>query len=101
MRGGRRRYSPESRKVGDAGERVVLSYERDRLTKQGRPDLADRIRWHAQNQEFVGWDITSFDGDDHEIFIEVKSSVGKTISAVNISVNEWQAACDPARRDRY
>lgn len=93
--GRRRRYSPESRKVGDAGERVVLTYEKDRLTKLGRPDLSERIRWHAQEQDFVGWDLTSFDGDETEIFVEVKSSVGKTISAVNLTVNEWNAACDP------
>jgi hypothetical protein len=71
------------------------------LTKLGHPDLADRIRWHAQELDFVGWDITSFDVDETEIFIEVKSSVGKTISAVNLTVNEWQAACDAVRRDRY
>ena len=99
--GSRRRYSPESRKVGDGGERVVLTYERDRLTKLGRPDLADRIRWHAQELEFVGWDITSFESDATEIFIEVKSCVGKTITSVNLTVNEWQAACDPVRRGRY
>ena len=44
----KRRFSPESRKVGDAGERVVLDYERMRLIKIGRQDLADRVRGHAQ-----------------------------------------------------
>ena len=96
-----RRYSPESRKVGDAGERAVLTYEKDRLKSLGRPDLADRVRWHTQEQEFPGWDITSFDADEHEILIEVKSSVGKIISAVNLTVNEWQAALNPVQRDRY
>ena len=51
--------------------------------------------------EFPGWDITSFDADQHEILIEVKSSVGKAISAVNRTVNEWQAALYPVQRDRY
>jgi hypothetical protein len=99
--GQRRRYSPESRKVGDAGERAVVAYERDRLLKLGRSDLADRVRCHAEKREFLGWDVTSFDVDETEFFIEVKSSVGKTISAVNLTINEWQAACDPLRRDRY
>jgi len=96
-----RRYSPESRKVGDTGERLVLRHERERLIKLGRQDLADRIRYHAQELEFVGWDITSFDDDGNEMFIEVKSSIGKTVSRVNLTINEWEAACDPARRDCY
>jgi hypothetical protein len=99
--GRKRRYSPESRKVGDAGEQVVLTYEKNRLTNLGRLDLADRIQWHAKELDFVGWDISSFDPDGTEIFVEVKSSVGKSISAVNLTVNEWDAARDPARRDRY
>jgi hypothetical protein len=96
-----RRYSPESRKVGEAGERVVLRYERDRLVSLGRQDLADRIRWHGQQREFCGWDITSFDDDGNEFYIEVKASIGKTISCVNLTVNEWDAACDASRRARY
>jgi hypothetical protein len=96
-----RRYSPESRKVGDAGERIVIKHERERLSRAGRQDLADRVRWHAQQLEFPGWDVTSFADDGREVFIEVKSSVGKTVSSVNLTANEWDAACDPSRRDRY
>jgi hypothetical protein len=100
-RGRERRYSPESRKVGDAGERVVLGYERDRLINLGRPDLADRVRWHGQQQDFCGWDITSFDAAGNEFYIEVKSSIGTTISCINLTVNEWQAACNAKRKERY
>ena len=81
--------------------RAVMRYERERLVKRGRQDLADRVRWHAQAQEFVGWDITSFDDDGNECFIEVKSSVGKPVASVALTVNEWQAACDTRRRNRY
>lgn len=97
----RSRFSSESRKVGDAGERAVVNYERDRLLKLGRRDLADRVRWHAAEKDFVGWDITSFDEDGCEIYIEVKSSIGETFSSFGLTVNEWQAACDPMRRERY
>jgi Domain of unknown function (DUF3883)/MrcB-like, N-terminal domain len=96
-----RRYSPVSRKVGDAAERAVLLYERGRLIKLGRQDLADLVRWHGPEQEFCGWDITSFDDDGREFFIEVKSSVGKAIACVTLTVNEWETARDTARRDRY
>lgn len=70
----RGRYSPESRKVGDAGEQLVMRYEQERLRKLGRHDFDDRVRWHTREQEFPGWDITSFDDDGKEFFIEVKSS---------------------------
>jgi len=100
-RGPQCRYSPESRKVGDAGERVVLRYEKERLTNVGRPDLADRVRWHSQMLDFCGWDITSFDENGNEFFIEVKASIGKAMSSINLTINEWKAACDTQRRDRY
>jgi MrcB-like, N-terminal domain/Domain of unknown function (DUF3883) len=96
-----RRYSPESRKVGDAGERIVVDYERERLKTVGRRDLADRVRWHGPKGEYFGWDITSFDDNGAELFIEVKSCVGKAILGVSLTVNEWEAACDEKRRDRY
>jgi hypothetical protein len=97
----KRRYSPESRKVGDAGERAVMRREKELLIGLGRQDLADHVRWHAQEGEFPGWDITSFDADGREFFIEVKSCAGKAVSSVDLTVNEWKAARDAARRDRY
>jgi hypothetical protein len=96
-----RRYSPESKKVGNAGEQVALKYEVARLTSAGRPDLAERIVWHAKDCDYVGWDITSFNLDESVIYIEVKASLGKTISTVCLTVNEWEAALDPARRNSY
>lgn len=99
--GRRRRGTPESRKVGDAGEKVVLTYEQERLQRLGRQDLADQIRWHGPKGEFPGWDITSFDDSGEKVYIEVKSCVGRTISTVTLTVNEWHAARDPDSRDRY
>jgi len=87
-----RRYSPESRKVGDAGERIVVRHEQERLARIGRQDLADRVRCHGQEKEFLGWDITSFDEGGKEVFIEVKSSIGKYVSCVHLTGNEWDAA---------
>jgi hypothetical protein len=56
---------------------------------------------HGPEREFCGWDITSFDDWGNELFIEVKASIGKAISCVNLTVNEWEVACDAAQRDRY
>src|SRR5262249_2614402 len=80
---------------------LVFNYERNRLAQLGRQDLADRVRWHSQHLEFPGWDITSFDDKGREFFIEVKGSIGKFVSVVNLTVNEWNAATDPSRTARY
>jgi hypothetical protein len=99
--GNSRRYSAESRKSGDAGEEAVVHFERRRLRAIGRADLADRVRWHGPEREYCGWDITSFDDEGNEIFIEVKSSVGKHVLCINLTVNEWNAASTPNLRGRY
>jgi len=88
----RRRYSPESRKVGDAGERAVLLYEKEKLKKAQRSDLAEAVRWHPEHGEFPGWDITSYEINGDKIYIEVKATVGKSVSAVDLTANEWLAA---------
>ena len=48
-----------------------------------------------------GWDITSFDENREEIFIEVKSTTGKTITSVDLTENEWKAASNPENRKKY
>jgi hypothetical protein len=98
---GHRRHSSQSRKVGDAGELAVVNHEQKRLRETGHPELADRVQWHGQKREFLGWDITSFDDRGEEFLIEVKSCAGAKIFNVDLTVNEWQAACHQANRHRY
>lgn len=91
--GGGRRGSPESKKVGDAGEAFVLKQERLRLVAAGRRDLAERIIPHCQGKkDFPGWDITSYEEDGTPIYIEVKSKKGSTISSIELTDNEYEAA---------
>jgi integrase len=52
-----------------------LTFERNRLTRLGRQDLADRVRCHAQLLEFVGWDITSFDDDGRVRFLSPEEEI--------------------------
>jgi hypothetical protein len=88
---GSRRYSKKSDKVGKLGEEIVLEFERNKLIKEQRPDLAARVNWHREDagSRTPGWDITSFDKDGHELYIEVKASEGRKISDVELTVNEW------------
>lgn len=86
------RHSKESKKVGDAGEKVVLSVEKNKLKAIGRTDLADKVVWEANEGNKPGWDITSFDKRGHKIRIEVKATKAKTLTQVELTANEWKNA---------
>ena len=54
--------SPPSKKVGDAGEKHVYEYEKNKLVKCGREDLANMIvKQYEDLSFFPGYDIQSFD----------------------------------------
>jgi hypothetical protein len=89
--GTRSRYSKESRKVGNAGERLVLKNEKKNLIEALRPDLAEKIVHEADLGNYPGYDILSFNPDGSRRCIEVKSSKGK-ISGVIMTNNEKNAA---------
>jgi hypothetical protein len=99
--GGKKRYSRQSQKVGLAGEEIVLLAEIEKLEAAGRPDLAKNIIPHYKVGETPGWDITSFDSSGNKIYIEVKSTVSKTMSSLELTRNEWRAAQKPENRNKY
>ena len=78
-----------NRKLGIAGELSVLAYERNRLTKAGRSDLADRVR-HTSNVigDGTGYDIDSFDTSGSHLYIEVKTTRQGKFADFPISPNE-------------
>ena len=76
--------------VGRKGEEFVFQQERLRLVDAGRSDLAAQVILHRDHENRTpGWDITSFDLAGNEVRIEVKTSVGSKVSAVNVTANEW------------
>lgn len=88
-----KRLSVPSKKVGNAGEVYVYEYEKSKLLKMGRPDLAAKIvKQYAISNDFPGYDIQSFDENGEEIYIEVKSTKGKKKNSFEISVNEIKSA---------
>lgn len=68
----------EDAKIGLIGERLVLEYEKDRMIKKGRSDLAEKIKQVSSNDDAAGYDILSYDFDEndreHIIYIEVKTT---------------------------
>jgi len=89
-----RKFDPAVRdfrnsKLGREGEEMVFHYERQRLLKQDRSDLARRIRWVSQEDgDGAGYDILSFDDKGSERLLEVKTTVGSETTPFYITRNE-------------
>ena len=82
-----------NRSLGEAGERLVLNYERSRLISQGKSDLADRVRWTSKEiGDGTGFDIESFDDNGAVKLIEVKTTNGWERTPFHISRNELAVA---------
>jgi hypothetical protein len=84
------RISVQSKKVGDRGEQIVSDYETARVGASGGD--VSKIRWHSREGETPGWDISSVESSGETLRIEVKASIGSTVSSLIISANEWEAA---------
>lgn len=82
-----------NRQLGRAGEELILHHERRNLAQAGRSDLAERIRWTAeQDGDGFGYDIASFELDGRERKIEVKTTNGWERTPFHISRNELATA---------
>lgn len=71
--------------IGDAGERLVIEMERARLMKLKRPDLASKVEKVLDGR---GFDVISFEADETERYIEVKSTTGNENEPFYMSANE-------------
>ncbi|HYC76348.1 MAG TPA: DUF3883 domain-containing protein [Planctomycetota bacterium] len=64
-----------NRSLGDAGESFVIRYEKARLVRAGKEDLAARIEHAAKVRgDGLGYDVLSFETTGAERFIEVKTT---------------------------
>lgn len=79
-----------NRLLGESGEAFVLEFERYRLTKAGRADLAKDVEWRSKTQgDGLGYDIRSFDPHyEKELFLEVKTTNSGKYQPFFISENE-------------
>jgi hypothetical protein len=89
-----RKFNPverdfRNRKLGREGEELVLQFERDKLQRLDRSDLAKKIRWISEEDgDGAGYDILSFDEKGKERFLEVKTTVGSDTTPFYITRNE-------------
>ena len=84
-----------NRMLGKAGEEFVFELEQKRLSKLGRPDLADDVRWVARDDgDGYGYDIRSFHGTgtgyeaSRERWLEIKTTNGPKTTPFFITRNE-------------
>ena len=98
-----RRFSKKADKIGKKCEGWVFEYEKCKLIKLGKSDLAEKVIWHRNHaiDRTPGWDITSYDANGEQIFIEVKSTTGETLNEVILTVKEWQKATEDSLCNKY
>jgi Domain of unknown function (DUF3883) len=85
------RESARDKRIGRAGELLVLDYERELLRNAGTPELADKVRHVAEVEgDGAGYDIGSYDPDGTRKYIEVKSTTGNQTVEFYVTANELQ-----------
>jgi hypothetical protein len=78
-----------NRDLGERGEEFVVKYERWRLVKAKRPDLAPQVRRISITEgDGAGYDVLSFDLDAREKYIEVKTTTGGKRTPFIVTLNE-------------
>ena len=88
--------------IGLLGEMLALSYERERLIKEGYGDLADKVRHVAVHSDVEGYDIISYQLiglEMKEIYIEVKTTTNKLDVDFPVSKNEILTSNE--KKERY
>jgi len=79
--------------LGLAGEKLVLEFEHKRLWQAGRKDLANRIEHVANSKgDHLGFDILSFETDERERLIEVKTTRFGALTPFFASKNEVEVS---------
>ena len=65
----------QNRSLGDAGEALVMDYERERLERAGKDHLARNVEQASKTVgDHMGYDIRSYEESGRDRFIEVKTT---------------------------
>ncbi len=78
-----------NRSLGDAGEALVMEYERARLLRAGKDHLARNVEQVSKTVgDHAGYDIHSYDVAGHDRFVEVKTTRYGKLTPFYISAGE-------------
>ncbi len=80
----------ENKKLGDSGEELVMKWEREKL--KNYPDLLKKLERVSEKNDYLGYDIRSFDTNGKEIYIEVKTTKGGKSSSFIVTSNEYMTS---------
>ncbi|MEH2539217.1 MULTISPECIES: DUF3883 domain-containing protein [unclassified Bradyrhizobium] len=84
-----------NRDLGKAGEHFVVEFERDRLRRAGRDDLAEDVRWVSDlDGDGFGYDVRSFEPDGQERLLEIKTTCGHERTAFWLTRREIDVASE-------
>jgi Protein NO VEIN, C-terminal len=84
-----------NRDLGKAGEKFVVDFERDRLRRAGRDDLAGDVRWVSDlDGDGYGYDVRSFESDGQERLLEIKTTCGHERTAFWLTRREVDVAAE-------
>ena len=83
--------SKRAKRIGDRGEQIVIKTEKEYLIKNGREDLSKKVKSILNDR--IGYDILSYDLEENEKPIEVKSTLNNIgNSSIRITANEVAVA---------
>lgn len=85
------KQAKSQKKLGYAGELIVLKYEKDFLERAGKSNLMKKVK-HVSDEEGdgAGYDILSFDLDGNEKYIEVKTTKFNSDTPFYLTDNELE-----------
>jgi Domain of unknown function (DUF3883) len=84
-----------NRDLGRAGEEFVVGFERHRLEKAGRDDLARDVRWVSDlDGDGYGYDVKSFETDGQQRLLEIKTTCGNERTPFWMSKRECDVAAE-------
>ena len=95
-----RRYfhnDEENKKLGDEGEQLVETYEKEKLSGTG---LESRVKRISILDDTAGYDIRSFERTGEEIWIEVKTTRAGLSRQFYISSNEYEVSKEKSSKYR-
>lgn len=77
--------SIDKKEIGDAGEELVKQYEINRLKNIGHEDLAEQVEIVKDGK---GYDVLSFSENRKPKYIEVKTTLGNSLTPFDYTINE-------------
>ncbi len=82
-----------NRLLGEAGEELIIKYEKWRLINAGKAGLAEKVEWVSKEQgDGIGFDILSKNTNSTDRYIEVKTTKLSKETPIYLTKNELSFA---------